>query len=895
MHWQPPAAFDDFEILRHLGAGGMGTVYLARDAALGRPLAIKFVSQTAADPAARERFALEARAIARLHHPNVVAVYRVGSVEGRPYLAYEFVDGRRLDRLPRPLEWQRVLAIGVGLARGLAAAHQAGVLHRDIKPANIMITAAGEVKLLDFGMAKLSDFTPPGDPSRAPPGPLSAPTNLATPASGTHQPVATELIDAPTLVTHLPHARAAHDNRLTLAGTVVGTPLYIAPELWQDAPADARCDLYALGMVLYELLAGRLPLAHLSGDELARAALTIDTPSLAEALPDVPRPLTRLIDRCVRRRPGERPRSAAEVRDALEALSALYRPFVGDDDAGERDAALLAESFVRVQGGDDDLAADFYERWFVADPSVRPLFGADLVQQRRMLTAALKLAIDNLRSPEKLVPLLEELGRRHARYGAAAPHFSTLGHALMASLAELDPEWSPATERAWGAAIARIAQVVQRSMEAELAAGSAPAVAPGRARLDLPLAQPRTQWARRHDAEVAYQVFGNGPLDVLLLGEWVTHLEQWWRHAAPAGFLRRLASLARVIVLDRRGCGLSDRIAAPSLDTALEDILAVLEATSSDQPAVLGLGDGGLVATALAATDPGRVRALVLLGSGTRLRPAGDDATAEARLARARGLARERWGGPLFVEDLAPALALDPTYRRWWAQTLRCGADPTAARRLLDLAARLDVAALAPAVHAPTLLVHRAGDRICAIDQARSLAAAIPGAQLVELPGLDHAPWSGDLEALLAPVHQFLSDLPTASSRARLAATALAARLDAAASASARAAFASAARRELARHHGVPLGPDDAPQLLALFDAPGRAVRCARALAAATAGLPVAFGVEIGELRAGVELSGPVLERAAALARAAELGEVALGPVVRGLVGPATLGHDLPA
>ena len=115
--WQPPAAFDDFEIVRYLGSGGMAYVFLARDTVLDRAVAIKFVSPTAADPAAHERFALEARGIARLHHPNVVGVYRFGAVAGHPYLAYEYVPGRRLDRLPRPLEWQRVLAAEWGSGR----------------------------------------------------------------------------------------------------------------------------------------------------------------------------------------------------------------------------------------------------------------------------------------------------------------------------------------------------------------------------------------------------------------------------------------------------------------------------------------------------------------------------------------------------------------------------------------------------------------------------------------------------------------------------------------------------------------------------------------------------------------------------------------------------------
>ncbi len=889
MHWQPPTTFDDFEILRFLGAGGMGTVFLARDTALGRQLAIKFVSQATSDPSADARFFVEARAIARLHHPNVVSVYRVGTIDGRAYLAYEYVDGQRLDRLARPMDWQRALAIGVGLARGLAAAHKCGVLHRDVKPANIMLTEAGEVKLLDFGMAKLADGAQgAGTQAHVTQVMLAASFGRRAQARGAQPP--SNPLEIPTFITPMPHGASTSDERLTVAGTVLGTPLYMAPEMWLAVAASERSDLYALGMVLYELLVGRHPRANLPVEQVAQATLEVDMPSIAEALPQLPRALTRLIDRCLRREIDERPRSAAEVRDALEGLSALYRPFVGQDGDDEHEAALLAESFVRIQGAGDRLAPHFYERWFRADPSVRPLFGADIVQQQRMLTSALKLAIDNLRSPERLVPLLEDLGRRHAGYGVKAEQFSAMGHALMGSLSELDPAWSPALERGWSTAIARITQVVQRSTEAELTSKSVPVAAVGQARLDLPLAQPRTQWVLREDAEVAYQVFGNGPIDVLVIGEWVTHLEFMWGHAAPAAFLRRLAGFARVITFDRRGCGLSDRATAPTLDTALDDVLAVLDAASSDQPAVIGIGDGALIATVLAATDPGRVRALVLLGGGARMVPETGDAAARIRLEQARELLHQRWGGPLFVEALAPDLAIDLSYRRWWAAALRNGASPAAARRLLDLAASLDVGPIAAAVNAPALLIHRTNDAIWPIEQARLLAAAIPKANLVELPGTDHTPWSGDVEALLAPIQGFLAHLPTAPTRKFIVATVLVALLRGPASDAARATLDEAARRAFARHQGVPL-PGGEGRLLAVFDAPGRALASARALALTVRvqGYTLAIGIETGELASGVEITGPVIDHAAALAEAAAPGEVAIGPVTRALVGTAAM------
>jgi hypothetical protein len=314
-------------------------------------------------------------------------------------------------------------------------------------------------------------------------------------------------------------------------------------------------------------------------------------------------------------------------------------------------------------------------------------------------------------------------------------------------------------------------------------------------------------------------------------------------------------------------------------------VLAVLDATSCDQPAVVAIGDGGLIATVLAATDPGRVRALVLLGSGARMAPEPEEAAA-ARLEQARELLQRRWGGPMFVEALAPGLAADPDYRRWWAATLRNGAGPAAALRLLDLATSLDVGPIAPTVHTPTLLIHRTDDAIWPIEQARRLAAVIPGAHLIELPGADHVPWSGDVETVLTPVHHFLTHLPTAPVHALVVATVLAVELRGPTAAGGRATLGEAARRAFSRHQGVPL-PGGEQRLLAVFDVPGRALACARALALTlrAQGLTPAIGIETGELAGGVEMTGPVVDRAASLAEAASPGEVAIGPVTRALVG----------
>src|ERR1044071_7650300 len=166
--WRPPDEFEEYRLVRLLGRGAMGEVYLARDSLLDRPVAVKFVR--AEDPIARARLFDEARAIARLQHPNVVAIYRVAEVAGHPYLVSEYVRGRPLDQLDRPAPSRQVLELALDLARGLAAAHRCGVLHRDVKPANAMLTDDGRGKLLDFGLARVVDASQvEEEPEVAPP------------------------------------------------------------------------------------------------------------------------------------------------------------------------------------------------------------------------------------------------------------------------------------------------------------------------------------------------------------------------------------------------------------------------------------------------------------------------------------------------------------------------------------------------------------------------------------------------------------------------------------------------------------------------------------------------------------------------------------------------------
>ncbi|MFO0755798.1 MAG: SUMF1/EgtB/PvdO family nonheme iron enzyme [Byssovorax sp.] len=282
--WTPPQTFDEHRLVEPLGRGRMGQVYLAHDAVLDRAVAVKFIASIRPDEVSRRRFQVEARAIARLSHPNVVVVHRVGEVDGRPYLVTELVRGTTLADLAKPVPWERALTIGLGLARGLAAAHRQGILHRDIKPANVMLTPEDEVKILDFGLAKLT----------------STPDEAAAPIAEIH---------------------AA--SSITGEGGLIGTPLYMASEVLLGEPASRRSDLYALGAVLHELCAGAPPRPLPSPSTSLEAWITID-PSPLPA--DVDPRLAAAIRRCLDPDPERRFASADELVDALSRIGADRAP-----------------------------------------------------------------------------------------------------------------------------------------------------------------------------------------------------------------------------------------------------------------------------------------------------------------------------------------------------------------------------------------------------------------------------------------------------------------------------------------------------------------------------------------------------------------------------------------
>jgi class 3 adenylate cyclase/alpha-beta hydrolase superfamily lysophospholipase len=409
---------------------------------------------------------------------------------------------------------------------------------------------------------------------------------------------------------------------------------------------------------------------------------------------------------------------------------------------------------------------------------------------------------------------------------------------------------------------------------------------------------PETRYAKSGDVHVAYQVFGSGAIDLLIAPGWVSHLEHSWEEPSLARFLERLGSFARVVWFDKRGTGLSDRVAGvPILEERTDDLRAVLDAAGVRRAAILGFSEGGSMSALFAAIHPERVTALVLFGAFARRIQSSDYPWAPPREERDAWIQslEAGWGGDIELATLAPSRVNDPAFRKWFAAFGRLSASPATAVALARMNSEIDIREVLPSIHAPTLVLHRRGDRDVDIGNGRYLAAHIPGARFVELPGEDHLWWTSDDEGLLE-VQEFLTGVRARVATDRVLLTLLF--TDIVRSTQQATALGDERWRELLVRHNQMIRKElgrfaghevktTGDGMLATFDGPARAIRCAEAIRRAARELPlqIRLGIHTGECEVvGEDVAGVSVHVAARVSALSDGSDLLVTGTVKDLV-----------
>jgi class 3 adenylate cyclase len=410
---------------------------------------------------------------------------------------------------------------------------------------------------------------------------------------------------------------------------------------------------------------------------------------------------------------------------------------------------------------------------------------------------------------------------------------------------------------------------------------------------------PEVRYARNGEVSIAYQVAGDAPQDLMFVTGFVGHLELFWEAPPLRRFFGQLASFSRLILWDKREQGLSDRLGQPpTLEQGMDDMAAVLDAVGSERVALFGISEGGPLSILYAASFPHRVSHLALYGTYPKVTASADFPAGIPRDLFERWLDEtvSGWGGPTGLERFAPSLLDDVEFSAWWARLLRSGTSPRAAAALMRMYLDIDVRPALAAITAPTLVLHRSGDRLIRVENGRALAEAIPRARFVELDGADHLAFAGDQDVLLDEVEEFITGVRREREPERVLATVLFTDI---VSSTERAAAAGdrawrgilerhdeLVRRELARFRGREI-KQTGDGFLAAFDGPARAVQCAESITDGVRplGLEVRAGVHTGEceLRDG-DFAGMAVHIGARVGARAGSGEVLVSSTVKDLV-----------
>jgi class 3 adenylate cyclase/pimeloyl-ACP methyl ester carboxylesterase len=406
---------------------------------------------------------------------------------------------------------------------------------------------------------------------------------------------------------------------------------------------------------------------------------------------------------------------------------------------------------------------------------------------------------------------------------------------------------------------------------------------------------PETRYAKSSDVHIAYQVIGEGPLDLVWVPGAAGNIEAVWDFPEYGHFVTRLGSFARVVVFDKRGTGLSDRtVGIAPLEERMDDVRAVMDAAGADRAALMGQSEGGPMSMLFAATYPERTQALVLYGSLARFPMADWPADQFQQLLQQ---IESSFGTGGSLARVVASRASDESFRRAWARFERQGASPAAFVRLTQMNREIDVRNVLPSIRVPTLVLHRTGDANVGIGRARYLAAHIPGAKFVELPGIDHFPIFGDADSLIDEIEEFLTGSRREAEPDRVLATVmftdivdstrLAAEMGDRQWRALLGRHDQAVREQLQRHRGrVVKSLGDG--FLATFDGPARAVRCAAAIAQSVMplGIAVRSGLHTGEIELlrDDDIGGIAVHIAARVADLAGPGEALVSSTVRDLV-----------
>jgi class 3 adenylate cyclase len=403
-----------------------------------------------------------------------------------------------------------------------------------------------------------------------------------------------------------------------------------------------------------------------------------------------------------------------------------------------------------------------------------------------------------------------------------------------------------------------------------------------------------THYARSGDLRIAYQVVGDGPLDLVFVPGFISNLDHYWDQPILAHFLNRLGSFSRLILFDKRGTGLSDRLGnLPSLEERMDDVRAVMDAVDSKRAALFGISEGGAMSVLFAATYPERTQALILYGTYAHFHTW---VLPPDRFEPFLEKIEQSWGTGASLSAFAPTKVTDERFKQWWARFERLGASPTAAIMLMRMNSQIDVRHILPAIRVPTLVLHRSGDTRVNVEGGRNLAANIHGAKYVEFPGVDHVLWADSVDPFADEIEEFLTGTHTESEPDRVLATVVFTDL---VDSTKRAAemgdrrwrvlldeHNQVVRREIDRFRGreiKTLGDG----FLATFDGPARAIRCASAIVTAlrALGLEVRCGVHTGEIEMkGEDIGGIAVHIAARIAAQAQGGQVLVSSTVRDLV-----------